>query len=94
MKIRFPADADLNLGIVRGVLRRERFLDFMTAQAAYYLVESGERDLGLKSLRRLLSWSRVSMAPAAFLLAAHSPAWLRRSLGGVARTALKVGRSV
>jgi len=77
--------------LVRASLRSKVF---MTAQAAYYLVESGERDLGLKSLRRLLSWSRVSMAPAAFLLAAYSPAWLRRPLGGVARTALKVGRSV
>ena len=34
MKVRFLADADLNRGIVNGVLRREPSLDFLTAQAA------------------------------------------------------------
>lgn len=34
MKIRFLADADLNRAIVSGTLRREPFLDFMTAHAA------------------------------------------------------------
>ena len=34
MKVRFLADADLNNAIVRGVLRREPSLDFLTAQAA------------------------------------------------------------
>lgn len=34
MKIRFLADADLNKGIVTGLLRREPSLDFLTAQAA------------------------------------------------------------
>ena len=34
MKVRFLADADLNKGVVRGVLRREPSLDFLTAQAA------------------------------------------------------------
>lgn len=34
MKVRFLADADLNKAIVSGVLRREPFLDFMTAQTA------------------------------------------------------------
>lgn len=34
MKIRFLADADLNKGIVSGVLRQEPSVDFLTAQAA------------------------------------------------------------
>jgi hypothetical protein len=34
VKIRFPADADLNKAIVNGVLRREPSVDFQTAQAA------------------------------------------------------------
>jgi hypothetical protein len=34
VKVRFLADADLNRAIVRGVLRREPSLDFLTAQAA------------------------------------------------------------
>jgi hypothetical protein len=34
VKVRFLADADLNKAIVSGVLRREPFLDFMTAQTA------------------------------------------------------------
>ena len=34
MKVRFLADADLNKAIVIGVLRREPFIDFLTAQAA------------------------------------------------------------
>jgi hypothetical protein len=34
VKVRFLADADLNRDIVRGVLRREPSLDFLTAQAA------------------------------------------------------------
>ncbi len=34
MKVRFPADADLNKAIVIGVLRREPSLDFLTAHAA------------------------------------------------------------
>ena len=34
MRVRFLADADLNKTIVSGVLRRERSVDFLTAQAA------------------------------------------------------------
>lgn len=34
MMVRFLADADLKGTIVRGVLRREPLMDFMTAQAA------------------------------------------------------------
>ncbi len=34
MKVRFLADADLNKAIVRGVLRREPAIDFLTAHAA------------------------------------------------------------
>jgi Domain of unknown function (DUF5615) len=34
VKPRFLADADLNKGIVSGVLRREPLVDFLTAQAA------------------------------------------------------------
>lgn len=34
MKVRFLADADLNKAIVSGVLRREPFIDFLTAHAA------------------------------------------------------------
>ena len=34
MKIRYLADADLNKAIVRGVLRREPSVDFLTAHAA------------------------------------------------------------
>ena len=34
MKVRFLADADLNKGIVNGVLRREPSIDFLTAHAA------------------------------------------------------------
>ena len=77
-------------GLVRAALRSQVF---MTAQAAYYVAEAGQREVGLRALRRLLAWNRVSAAPAAFLLAAYSPTWLKRSLGGMARTALKVGRS-
>lgn len=33
MKIRFLADADLNIAIVSGLLRREPSIDFLTAQA-------------------------------------------------------------
>jgi uncharacterized protein DUF5615 len=34
VRVRFLADADLNEAIVRGILRREPALDFLTAQAA------------------------------------------------------------
>ena len=34
MKVRFQADADLNLEIVKGVRRREPAIDFRTANAA------------------------------------------------------------
>jgi predicted nuclease of predicted toxin-antitoxin system len=34
VKVRFQADADLNLDIVKGVLRREPAVDFRTAKAA------------------------------------------------------------
>lgn len=34
MTVRFLADADLNEAIVRGILRREPTVDFLTAQAA------------------------------------------------------------
>jgi hypothetical protein len=34
VKVRFLADADLNQGIVSGLIRREHSLDFLTAQSA------------------------------------------------------------
>ena len=34
MKIRFLADADLNQAIVRGIVRRQPAVDFLSAQAA------------------------------------------------------------
>lgn len=34
MKVRFLADADLNMAIVSGVLRREPSVDFLTAKVA------------------------------------------------------------
>ncbi len=67
---------------------------FRTAQEAYYVAEVGQREAGLGALRRLLRWSRFSVAPAAFFLAAHSPAWLRSRLGGLARRVLKGRRPV
>jgi GT2 family glycosyltransferase len=76
--------------IVRAALRSQVF---MLTQAAYYRAEAGQRELGLRYLWRFLPWSRVSAAPVAFLLAAYSPAWLKRWLARVARTALKVRRS-
>jgi len=76
---------------VRAALRSHLF---MTAQAAYYRAEAGQREVGLTALKRLLPWTHVSAAPLAFLLAAYSPAWLKRALGGVARTALKVRSSL
>ena len=62
---------------------------FRTAQEAYYLADAGQRAVGLGALRRLLRWSWFSAAPAAFLLAAYSPAWLTGCLGGLARGVLK-----
>jgi hypothetical protein len=76
---------------VRAALRSQLFI---TAQAAYSRAEDGQREVGLIALRRLLPWTHVSAAPLAFLLAVYSPAWLKRALGGVVRTALKVRSSV
>jgi glycosyltransferase involved in cell wall biosynthesis len=75
---------------VRAALRSRVF---MTAEAAYNRTKPGQRELGLSCLWRLLRWSRVSAAPAMFLLAAYSPAWLTRPLGRLARAALRVVRS-
>ena len=75
---------------VRAALRSQVF---MTAEAAYDHTKPGQRELGLGCLWRLLRWSLVSVAPAMFLLAAYSPAWLTRSLGRMARAVLRVRRS-
>ena len=63
MKIRFQADADLNEEIVTGVLRRERDLDFQTAEEAnlrgliYYQVLKLAADQG----RVLVTHDRKTM---------------------------------
>ncbi|TMK77507.1 MAG: glycosyltransferase family 2 protein [Actinobacteria bacterium] len=67
---------------------------FTTAQAAYYCAIADQRGLGLRVLWRLLRWSRVSAAPVTFLIAALSPAWLRRFLGRITRRVLRVRRLV
>ena len=72
--------------LVRAALKAQVF---RTVQEAYYLAEAGQRGVGLGALRRLLRWSWFSAAPAAFFLAAYSPAWLRGRLGGVVRRVLK-----
>lgn len=77
--------------LVRAALRSKVFT---TAQAAYYIAEAGGRELGLRSLGRLLRWSPISAAPGAFLLAVYAPVWFKRWLGSVARMALKVRSSV
>ena len=75
---------------VRAALRSQVF---MTAEAAYDHTKPGQRELGLGCLWRLLRWSLVSVAPAMFLLAAYSPAWLTHSLERMARAALRGLRS-
>ena len=77
--------------LVRASLRSKVF---MTAQAAYYCAIADQRGLGLRALWRLLRWSRVSAAPVTFLIAALSPAWLRRFLGRITRRVLRVRRLV
>ena len=52
MKVRFLADADLNKAIVSGVLRREPYLDFLTAQAARLRDMSDSEVLALAAERQ------------------------------------------
>ena len=68
----------------RGAFRRAlRSQIFETARAAYDRTKPGQRETGLASLRRLLRWSHISLAPIMFLVAAYSPDWLTRTLGRV-----------
>jgi len=71
--------------LVRAALKAQLL---RAVQEAYYLAEAGQREVGLRALRRLLRWSRFSVAPAAFLLAAYVPAWLRGLVGGLVRKGL------
>jgi hypothetical protein len=67
VKVRFLADADLNKAIVRGVLRREPSLDFLTAQTAGLRGRNDPEVLALASDRqRVLVSHDVGTMPAHF----------------------------
>jgi hypothetical protein len=77
MKIRFPADADLNHDVVKGVLRREPGIDFGTAADGELRRLSDPEVLALAASegRILVSHDRKTMprAFAEFVMAARSP---------------------
>lgn len=67
MKVRFLADADLDRAIVRGVLRREPSLDFLTAHVAGLRGLSDREVLTLAAERqRVLVSHDVGTMPAHF----------------------------
>ena len=67
MKVRFLADADFNKAIVRGVVRREPSLDFLTAQAAGLRGLNDPEVLALAAERRRVLVSHdVGTMPAHF----------------------------
>ena len=68
MKIRFLADADLNMAIVSGLLRREPSVDFLTAQAAGLRSLKDSEVLALAaSQQRVLVSHDVTTMPTHFL---------------------------
>jgi hypothetical protein len=67
VNVRFLADADLNKAIVRGVLRREPSLDFLTAHAAGLRRMTDPEVLALAAEQRRVLVSRdVGTMPAHF----------------------------
>jgi hypothetical protein len=77
VKIRFQADADLNEGIVTGLLRREPGIDFQTAVAAGLRGFSDQQVLELAAAqgRVVVSHDRKTMPPhfAEFIQRKSSP---------------------
>ena len=67
MKLRFLADADLNLAIVNGILRREPSVDFLTAHTAGLRGRSDPQVLAhAADLNRVLVSHDVGTMPAHF----------------------------